>query len=81
MKELLGDTSTFEGLESPPDKHLIFVINYQDKIKNILKYLHDKESLTDILYKTISLVGCCPGFYIANLRYTNLSLTIVHVSD
>ena len=47
-------------LKIPPDKHLNFVINSQDKIKNILKSLHDKESLTDMLYKKISHVGCRP---------------------
>ena len=38
-----------------------FVINSQDKTKNILKSLHEKESLTDLLYKKISPVGCRPG--------------------
>ena len=61
MKELLGDTSTFERLEIPPDKHLNFVINSQEKIKDILKSLHDKESLTDMLYKKMSPVGCRLG--------------------
>ena len=61
MKELLSGTSKFERYEVPPDKHLNFVINSQDKIKNILKSLHDEESLPDILYKKISPVGCCPG--------------------
>ena len=60
MKELLSDTSKFEPLEIPPDKHLNFVIHSQDKIKNILKSLHDKKSLTDMLYKKISPVGCRP---------------------
>ena len=61
MKELLCDTSKFECLEIAPDKHLNFVINSQDKIKNILKSLHDKESLTDTLYKKTLPVGCRPG--------------------
>ena len=61
MKELLGDTSKFECLEIPPHKHLNFVINSQDKTKNILKSLLDKESLTDMLCKKISPVGCHPG--------------------
>ena len=61
MKELLSDTSKFERLEITPDKHLNFVINSQDKIKNILKSLHDKESLTDMLYQKISPVECRPG--------------------
>ena len=30
-------------------------------MKNILKSLHDKESLTDMLYKKTSPVGCRPG--------------------
>ena len=60
MKELLSDTSKFECLEISPDKHLNFVINSQDKIQNILKSLHDKESLTEMLYNKISLVGCHP---------------------
>ena len=42
MKELSSGTSKFEHLEIPPDKHLNFVINSQDKIKKILKSLHDK---------------------------------------
>ena len=48
VKELLSDTSKFERLEILPDKHLNFVINSQDKIKNIFKSLGDKESLTDM---------------------------------
>ena len=55
------DTSKFERLEIPPDKYLNSVINSQDKIKNILKSLHDKESLTDMLFDKISPVGCRPG--------------------
>ena len=61
VKELLGDTSKFERLEIPPDKHLNSVINSQDKIKSILKSLCDKESLTDMLYKKILPGGCHPG--------------------
>ena len=53
MNELLSDSSKFESLEIPPDKYLNFLINSHDKIKNILKSLHDKESLTDMLYKKI----------------------------
>ena len=40
-----------------------YVISSQDKIKNIFKSLHDKESLTDILYKKILPVGCRPGIF------------------
>ena len=61
MKESLSETSKFQRLEIPPDKHLNFVINSQDKIKNILKSLYDKKSLTDMLYKKILPVGCRPG--------------------
>ena len=64
MKELLSDTSKFECLEIPPDKYMDFVINSRDKIKNILKSLHDKEGFTDIkekLYKKVLPVGCRPG--------------------
>ena len=53
MNELLSDSSKFESLEIPPDKYLNFLINSHDKIKNILKSLHDKESLTNMLYKKI----------------------------
>ena len=81
IKELLGGTSKFECLEIPPDKHLNFVINSHDKIKTILKNLHDKESLTDLLYKKNRLLDAALVFYMAKLRYTNLSLTIVHLSD
>ena len=49
MNELLSDSSKFESLEIPPDKYLNFLINSHDKIKNILKSLHDKESLTDVI--------------------------------
>ena len=41
MKELLSDTSKFEHLEFLPDKHFNFIINSQDKIKNILKYIQN----------------------------------------
>ena len=51
MKELLNDASKFERLGNAPDKYLNFVINSQDKIKNILKSFHDKESLSDMLHK------------------------------
>ena len=61
MNELLGDTIKFERVEIPLDKHLNFVINSQDKIKNILKSFHDEESLTDVLCKKISPAGCRPG--------------------
>ena len=61
MKELLCDTSKFERLEIPPDKYLNFAINSQDKIKSILKSVHDKESLTHMLYKKISPVGFRSG--------------------
>ena len=37
-----------------------FVINYQNKIKNILENLNDKES-SDMLYKKISPAGCHPS--------------------
>ena len=47
VKKLLSDTSKFEGFEIPPDKHLNFVINCWDKIKNILEALYHEESLTD----------------------------------
>ena len=57
IKELLSYTSKFKRLKILPDKHLNFVINSQDKIKNILKSLHDKESLTNMLYTKISPVG------------------------
>ena len=59
------------SLEIPPDKYLNFVINSQDKIKNILKTLHDKESLTDMLYNNILPVGCRPGILYGKLRYAN----------
>ena len=81
MKELLGDTSKFECLEIPPNKHLNFVINSHDKIKSILKSLHEKESLTDLLYKKNRLLDAALVFNMAKLRYTDLSLTIVHVLD
>ena len=58
-KELLSDTSKFEHLEIPPDKHLNFVINSQDKIKNILKSLHHKGCI-NVLYKKISPFGYHP---------------------
>ena len=41
------------------DKGNTVVINPQDKIKNIIKSLYDKESL--MLYQKISPVGCRPG--------------------
>ena len=58
---MLSDISKFERLEVPPDSHLNFLINSQDKTKNIFKNLHDEESLADMLYKKISPVGCRPG--------------------
>ena len=51
MKELLSENSKFEHLEIPPDKNLNFIINSLDKIKNILKSLHDKKTLTGMLKK------------------------------
>ena len=68
MEELLSDTSKFKRLEIPPDKYLNFVIISQDKIKNILKSLHDKESLTDMLYKKISLVACRSGILYGQVK-------------
>ena len=68
MKGLLSDTSKFERLDIPPDKDLNFVINSEDKIKNILKSFHNKESLTDILYKKILSAGCRPGILYAQAK-------------
>ena len=78
MKEL-DDASKFERLEILPDEHLNFVINFQYKIKSILKSLHEKERFTDMVYKKVSSVGCRPGIHIAKLRDTNLSLVILHL--
>ena len=50
MKQLLSETSKFERVEIPPDKYLNFAINYLGKTRNILKSLHEKEGLTDVLY-------------------------------
>lgn len=50
MTVLLSDTSNFERLEISPDKY-----------NNIIKGLHDKESLTNMLYKKICPVGSHPG--------------------
>ena len=72
MKESLSDTSKFEHLEIPPDKHLNFC-NSQAKIKKIHKSLHDKESLTDMLCKKYGIlygqakvhkpvINNCPSF-------------------
>ena len=61
MKKLLNDPSKFERLEIPLDKYLNFEINSQDKIKSILKNLHDRKSLTDVLYTKILSVGYHPG--------------------
>ena len=61
MTVLLSDTSDFERLEISPDKYLKFVINSKDKYNNIIKGLHDKESLTNMLYKKICPVGSHPG--------------------
>ena len=80
MKELLSGTSKFKRLDILLDK-LSFVINYQDKIKNILKNFHDLKSLTDMLYKKTLPVGCHLGILRHKLRYTNLSLTTVHLLD
>ena len=61
MKEILSDSTKVERLEIPPNKYSNFVINSQDKMKNILKSFHDKVSQTDMLYKKVSPVGCHPG--------------------
>ena len=60
MKEL-DDASKFERLEILPDKYLNFVINFQYKIKSVLKSLHEKERFTNMVYKKVSSVGCRPG--------------------
>ena len=81
MKELLGDTSKLERFEVPQGKHFNFLVDSQDKIKNILKSLYDKDSFTDILYKKILPVGCCPGTLYGQAKVQKLSLTMVHLSD
>ena len=68
MKELLSDTSTFERLEVPPDKHLNFVINSQEKSENIVKRLHDYENLTAMLYKNVLPVQCHPRVLYAKVH-------------
>ena len=73
MKELSSDASKFERLEIPPGKHLDFVINSQDKMKNI------KRLLLICYMRKFGLFDAALGFYMANLRYANLSLTIVHL--
>ena len=49
MKELLSGACNFECLEIPPKECLTLVINSQEQITNVLKSLHKKESLTDML--------------------------------
>ena len=60
MKELLSGACNFECLEIPPKECLTLVISSQEQITNVLKSLHKKESLTDMLCKKISPGGCCP---------------------
>ena len=77
MQELLSYTSRFEHLEIPLDKHFNFVINSQDKIKNILKSLHDKESYAYMLYKAISPMEFRPEV----LYVFMVSIIIFHILD
>ena len=81
MKELLNDNIKFGRLEIPPDKYLNFVINSQDKIKNIPKSLHIKRVLLICYIRKFCLLDDVLGFYMTKLRYTHLSLTIVHLLD
>ena len=60
MEELLSDTSNFERLEFTPEKNFNFIFNSQDKIKNLLKSPHDKESLSDMLCKEFCLLDAVP---------------------
>ena len=78
MKEL-DDASKFERLEILPDKHLNFVINFQYKIKSVLKSLHEKKDLLIWYIRKFRLLDAALVFYIAKLRYTNLSLAILHL--
>ena len=81
MKELLHDTTKFEGHEIPPDNHLSFVINSQGKIKNILKTHNDTGSLTDFFHKKVSLVGCRPWLLLSQTKYTKCSSIIAQLLD
>lgn len=63
MEELLSDTSNFERLEFTPEKNFNFIFNSQDKIKNLLKSPHDKESLSDMLCKEFCLLDAVPQFF------------------
>ena len=81
MKELLSGRSKFERLQIPPEKHLNFVINFQDKIKSILKSFMINKFLLICYIRKFRLLDAALGSYMANLRYTNLSLTTVHPLD
>ena len=67
MKELLSDTSKFEPLEVPPEKHLNFVINFQDKIKSILKSFMIKKLLLICYIRKFRLLDAALGFYMTKL--------------
>lgn len=49
MRQLLNDVSKSGILETRPNKHLNFLINFQDNIKIILKNLNNKQGLSDLL--------------------------------
>ena len=70
-----------ERLEIPPDKHLNFVINSQDKIKRFLKSFMVKRVFLICYIRNFRLMDAPLVFYVAKLRYTNLPLTIFHVLD
>ena len=77
MQGLLSYTSRFERLEIPLGKHFNFVIYSQDKVKNILKSLHDKERYAYMLYKAVSPMECRPEV----LYVFMVSIIIFHILD
>ena len=46
---MLNNTNKLERSEIPPDKHLIFVLKYEEKLKTFLKTLMIK-CLSNLLY-------------------------------
>ena len=61
MKGIISDESKFEVIEIDENKYLNFVLNSQDKIKNVIKKIKDKGNLSLSDYERISPVGTRPG--------------------
>ena len=73
MKGIISDESKFEVIEVDENKYLNFVLNSQDKIKNVIKKIKNKGNLSLSDYEKISSVGTRPRILYGLPKYVLLN--------